>query len=200
MIKNMKKISVLLAVLSLAMFSCSKNKLPNPALAKIDKGQLSNLPSWVLSPEVEGGVAAVGIASKSRGGFKFQISKAEMDAKANIATTIQSEISRVTKEALREAKVNDTDDVEEVFSQATKEVVRNMPLSGATRINIHQGTDGTLYVHMILKNKDYSSYIKSSQKVFEDRLKAAKLGRESINRSQEAVKGLFDELEKERGQ
>lgn len=195
----MKKLSLLLLASSLLISSCAK-KLPNPALAKIEKNNLGDLPSWVLSPEVEGGVAGVGIASKSRGGFNFQIRRAEMDAKANIATTIQSEISRVTKDALRESNVNDVNDVEQVFSQATKEVVKNMPLSGATRINIHKGDDGTLYVHMILKNKDYSSYLKNSQKVYEDRLRAANLGRDNINKSQEAVKELFDELEKERGQ
>ena len=85
-----------------------------------------------------------------------------MDAKANIAAAIQSEISRVTKDAMREAKVNDVNDVEEVFSQATKEVVKNMPMSGVRRINIHQAKDKTLYVHMVLKNEDYSKYIKNS--------------------------------------
>ncbi len=194
----MKKYLLLPLVLSLFIFSCAKDTSKNPALSKIDKNNLDNLPDWVLSPEVESGVAGVGIASKSKGGFKFQVRKAEMDAKANIATTIQSEISRVTKEALREADVNGVNDVEQVFSQATKEVVRNMPLSGATRINIYKDNDGTLYVHMILKNKNYSQYLRNSQKIYEDRLKAAGLARDNLDKSQEAVKELFDELEKER--
>ena len=191
----MKKISIIPVILSLIFFSCAKDV---KKVEEVKNNNLSNLPSWVLNPEVENGVAAVGIASKSRGDFKFQIAQAEMDAKANIASQIQSEISRVTKEALREAKVNDVNDVENVFSQATKEVVKNMPLSGATRINIFKDNDGTLYVHMMLKNKDFSSYLKNSQKVYEDRLKAANLGRDNLNKSQEAVKELFDELEKER--
>ncbi len=194
----MKKILLFATIISSLLISSCAKKPVNPALAKIKKENLSHLPDWVLSPEVEDGVAGVGIASKSRGSFKFQIRKAEMDAKANIATTIQSEISRVTKEALRESNVNDVNDVEEVFSQATKEVVKNMPLSGATRINIHQGNDGTLYVHMILKNKDYGKYLKNSQKVYQDRLKAANLGRDNLDKSQEAVKELFEELEEER--
>ncbi len=194
----MKKYLILPLIFSLLIFSCTKDGPKNPALSKIDKSDLANLPAWVLDPEVENGVAGVGIASKSRGGFKFQIKKAEMDAKANIATTIQSEISRVTKEALRESEVNDINDVEQVFSQATKEVVRNMPLSGATRINIHKDREGTLYVHMILKNKDYSKYLQNSQKVYEDRLKAAGLARDNLDKSQEAVKDLFEELEEER--
>ena len=192
----MKKLSIISVILSLLVFSCAKNG-SKPA-NEVKNDNLSNLPAWVLSPEVEGGVAGVGIASKSKGGFKFQVAQAEMDAKANIASQIQSEISRVTKNALREAKVNEADDVEDVFSQATKEVVKNMPLSGATRINIFKDDEGTLYVHMILKNKDFSSYLKNSQKVYEDRLKAANVGRENLDKSQAAVKELFDELEKER--
>lgn len=194
----MKIISALLVTISLIFTASCSHKPDNPALAKIKSENLKHLPDWVLSPEIENGVAGVGIASKSRGGFKFQIARAQMDAKANIATTIQSEISRVTKEALRESNVNDVNDVEQVFSQATKEVVKNMPLSGATRINIHQGDDGTLYVHMMLKNKDYSKFLRNSQKVYEDRLRAANLGRDNLDKSQEAVKELFDELERER--
>ncbi len=181
------------AVLSIT-FACAKKDAK-----KIDAGsELSNLPSWVLDPAMPDGVAAVGIASPSVGGIKFQIPKAEMDAKANIASTIQSEISRVTKQALRESKVNDVNDVEDFFAQATKEVVKDLPLSGVKRINIFKATDGTLYVHMILKNEDYSKFLENSQKAFETRLKKSGLARENINKSQEATKSLFEELEKER--
>jgi len=159
---------------------------------------LSELPSWVINPEVSEGVAAVGIASPSRGGIKFQIPKAEMDAKANIASTIQTEISRVTKQALRESNVNNINDVEDFFSQATKEVVRDLPLSGVKRIHMFQAKDGTLYVHMVLKNEDYSKFLSNSEKTFSQRLQQAKMGRENINDAQKASKEIFDELEKER--
>lgn len=192
----MKKLSLLLAViLSLTIVSCSHSGVKEETRSD----NLSDLPSWVINPEVENGIGGVGIASPSKGDFKFKIAKAEMDGRANIATHIQTEISRVTKEALREAKVNDVDDVEEVFTQATKEVIKNMPLSGASRVAMYQGKDGTFYVHMVLKNKDFNSYFQSSQKVFEARLKAANISRDNINKSQVAVKELFDELEKERG-
>lgn len=181
------------------MFACSKPVVSD--LKGSSKTQnIADLPEWVVSPDVSDGVAAVGIASPSVGGIKFQIPQAEMDAKANIASIVQSEISRVTKDALREAKVNDVNDVEQVFSQATKEVVKNMPMSGVKRINMYQAKDGTLYIRMVLKNDDYSKYIQNSQKMYESRLKKANLSRDNLNKSQEAVKGLFDELEKERGQ
>jgi hypothetical protein len=190
-----KALSILTAVFLIS--SCGKEKMEEGKELKA-QDDLSNLPQWVLNPEVEDGVAAVGIAQASRGGIQYQIPRAELDAKAKIAAKIQSEISQVTKRALRESNVNNVNDVEEVFSQATKEVVKDMPMSGVRRINIFKDSDGTLYVHMVLKNDDYSPYIQNSQKIYEQRLRNANLGRDNLNKAQEAVKSMFDELEEER--
>jgi hypothetical protein len=94
--------------------------------------------------------------------------------------------------------VNNADDVEEFFAQASKEVVKNLPLSGVKRINIFQANDGTLYVHMVLKNEDYSKFLQNSENSMSARLKKSNLGRENINKSEQANKAIFDELEKER--
>lgn len=188
------KILITLSAIALSLsFACAKKEAPAV------KGEgLSNLPAWVIDPSVKDGVAAVGIASPSKGGIKFQIPKAELDAKANIATTIQSEITRITKDSLRSAKVNENDDVEEFFAQATKEVVKDLPLSGVKRLNIFKAEDGTLYVQMVLTNEDYSKFLENSQKTFESRLAKSNLGRENINKTEQATKALFDELESER--
>lgn len=192
----MKKITLALAAIALIFsVSCSKKA---DVVTQNAGNDLSDLPVWVLDPNVDEGVAAVGIASPSKGGIKFQLPKAELDAKANIAATIQSEISRITKDSLRSAKVNDVDDVEEFFAQATKEVVKDLPLSGVKRLNIFKSDDGTLYVHMVLRNEDYTKFLANSERNFQARLAKSNLGRENINKSQEATKELFDELEKER--
>jgi hypothetical protein len=193
--KNKILLALSVAVLSFSFACAKKNVAPTNASVK---NELSNLPAWVVDPTVPDGVGAVGIAAPSKGGIQFQIPKAELDAKANIAATIQSEISRITKNSLRSAKVNENDDVEEFFAQATKEVVKNLPLSGVKRINIFKAEDGTLYVQMVLKNEDYSKFLENSQKTFEARAAKSSLGRENINKTQAATKELFDELEKER--
>ena len=187
------KVTAILSIFALFLTSCSGTKEE-----KKNAGKLSDLPTWVLDPNVEDGVGGVGIAPPSRGGIKFQIPKAEMDAKANIAATIQTEINRVTKEALRESNVNGINDVEDFFSQATKEVVRNIPLSGTKRINIFQADDGTLYVHMVLREGDYSKYLKNSQRNLEKQMQEANIGRENIGNAEKASQKIFDELEKER--
>ncbi len=193
----MKKIISAIAIAALSLtFSCAKKTKPvtNPKLT----GDLSDLPEWVIDPSVSDGVGAVGIAQPSRGGIKFQIPQAELDAKANIAATIQSEISRVTKNSLRSAKVNENDDVEEFFAQATKDVVKNFPLSGVKRLHIYQGKDGTLYIHMALTDQDYSKFLEKSQKTMAAKIAKSNLGRENIDKSQAANKELFEELDKER--
>ena len=177
------------------LFSCAPKEVKKTS----GNNDLGDLPEWVLDPKIKDGVAAVGIASPSRAGITVQLPKAELDAKANIAATIQSEVSRVTKNALRSGKVNDADDVEEFFAQASKEVVKNLPLSGARRIHMFKSQDGTLYVHMMIDDQDYSKFLKNSQKDYEDKLKKSNLSRDSIDKSQAATKDLFDELEKERG-
>ncbi|OFW80835.1 MAG: hypothetical protein A2887_02300 [Alphaproteobacteria bacterium RIFCSPLOWO2_01_FULL_40_26] len=192
--KNKLLIAISAIALSLS-FACAKK---DASLVNTNKGDLKDLPAWVLDPAVKEGVAAVGIASPSKGGIKFQIPKAELDAKANIAATIQSEISRITKDSLRSARINEQDDVEEFFAQATKEVVKNLPLSGVKRLNIFKGEDGTLYVHMMLGNEDYSKFLENSQKTFDARLAKANFGRENINKAEAATKELFKELEEER--
>lgn len=193
----MKNKILLAASVAAIIFSsaCSKKDEKN---IKAISGDLKDLPVWVLDPAVKDGVAGVGIASPSKGGIKFQIPKAELDAKANIAATIQSEISRITKDSMRSAKVNENDDIEEFFAQATKEVVKNLPLSGVKRINIFKAEDGTLYVHMLLSNEDYSKFLSDSQKTFETNLAKSNMARENINKTEEASKELFSELEKER--
>ncbi len=187
--------AILCAVVLVATSSCSAKK-QNVNLNS--NNSLSNLPSWVVDPSVPDGVGAVGIASPSKGGLKFQIPKAEIDGKANIAATIQAEISRITKDSLRSAKVNENDDVEEFFAQATKEVVKNLPLSGAKRIAMFQADDGSLYIHMVLKNEDYSKFLSNSEKTFAARAAKSDIGRDNINKAQAATKEIFDELEKER--
>lgn len=192
----MKKLLAIILSATL-LLSCSKTVISD--LGKNSKTQnIAELPDWVVNPDVKDGVAGVGIASPSVGGIKFQIPQAEIDAKANIAAAINSEISRITKDALRESKIAEVNDIEQVFTQATKDVIKNMPMSGVKRINMYQAKDGSLYIRMVLKNDDYGKYLQNSQKMYESRLRQANLSRDNLDKSQAAVKSLFDELDKER--
>ena len=191
----MKKYILLpILVIILSISACSKVKEP---VAGIDykEEDISKLPKWVLDPTVKDGVGGVGIASASKGGLMFQIPRAENDAKANIAARIGSEISRITKNSLREAGINGQSDVENFFSQATKDVVRQIPLSGVKRVNMHQAEDGTLYIHMVLKEEDFSKYLQNGKRIYKDRLARSNIAQDNINQTQAAVADLFKELD-----
>ena len=56
----------------------------------------NDLPEWFNSTEE---LSGIGIASPSRGGLKYQLAQAELNAKGNLASKIDSEISRVSKNA-----------------------------------------------------------------------------------------------------
>lgn len=154
----------------------------------------NDLPEWFNSTEE---LSGIGIASPSRGGLKYQLAQAELNAKGNLASKIDSEISRVSKNALRSARINEGDDIEDFFAQATKEVVNNLPLRGASRIKTYIAKDGTLYVMVVMNKESYLNSLKDSKESMLATLRAKNLARDSINKSEEATKAIFEELEKE---
>ena len=194
----MKKLLLikLIAVIFLVT-SCATDK-DIPEEKPKTAGKNLDLPAWILDPKIEDGIAAVGISGPSRGGLRFQIPKAESDARANIAEILQSEISRVTKNALRESKLNDVNDVEEFFSQATKNVVKDVKLSGAERVDIYKADDGSLFIRMAIRKNNYAKVLKYSQALFKQLATNSDMSQANIDKSQEAVQDMFEELEAER--
>lgn len=191
----MKKQFLSIIISSLILLtSCASNK----EIINNSSEELSHLPSWVINPNIDGNIAAVGIASRSRGGLRFQIPQAEADARANIAAQINTEVSRLTKDALRSASISGNEEVESVFSQVTKNIIKKIPLRGAKRINMYKDAqDGNLYIHMSLDNKMILNYLKENKKLFKQAIKANNMTRNHIDQAQEAVNELFTELNKE---
>jgi hypothetical protein len=186
----MKKIFLILIVFCLfsCVIACSGNK------NVVNKTNL-DVPEWINEKKA---LSAVGIAAPSKGGLQLQIAKADLDAKGNLAAKIGSDISRITKNALRSANVNEQDDVEGFFAQATKEVVTNFPLSGVSRDKMYIAKDGTLFVLVSMDVEVYQDFLSKSQKSLINKLHQSKLSRENIKASEEASKEIFSELEKER--
>jgi|SaaInlStandDraft_7_1057024.scaffolds.fasta_scaffold07363_6 hypothetical protein len=187
----MLKRLILIALMALMAAGCS-TKQEQP------RSELDNLPKWVLDPYIDGTIAAVGMSPASTGGLQFQIPKAEADARANIAAQIETIVSRLTKDALREVKIADQNDVENVFSQATKSLIKEVPLSGARRRNMFKDPEeGTLFVHMSIDNQMIQDYMRKNQSAIEASVASSNLSRSNIKKSQEAVRELFTDLNKE---
>lgn len=192
----MKFLPILLVCL--AIFTSCRERVEKPK----DFGSLQQLqlPDWVVSPAVEGMVAAVGIAPKTAGGIKMQIAQAEADAMANMAAQIQTKVNRVTKESMRSAGVstggNDQEAVDRYFAQATKSIVKDVPISGAKRKNIFQSPmDGSLYIQMVLDQSDVKEYLMSTASTFASGMRNFDATQKTIAQTEMAMKDLFSELD-----
>jgi hypothetical protein len=192
----MKHIVTILVLSSLFFLnSCNSKKIIEENKVS---AELAHLPNWVLNPNLEDSIAAVGISPKNRGGLRFQIPQAEADARANIAAQINTEISRLTKDALRSADISGNQDVESTFSQVTKALIKKVPLRGAKRINMYKDpTDGSLYIHMSLDNEMILNYFKQKKQLFANSLQANNIARDNLDKAEKAVEKMFNELDKE---
>lgn len=197
----MKKVTYTMAfVLSSLIFSgCAEKQTSIPKTldeVKSCTDTLFDKNPWIVNPTVENGISAVGISHLSKGGMEFTIPQAEMDAKAKLAGQIQTEVSRLSKKALREAKIVDMDNFEKVFTQATKELIKKIPLSGAKRINMKVGC-GELYVHMAIEKRDIAEQLKDMQNLHKSYMEKAKLERAMIDEGEKVLDKMIDELNEE---
>lgn len=195
-ISTMLKASHLLFGLFLVLFSCTKSE------SQKDIGSLQqlNLPEWVIDPSVDGMISAVGIAPKTAGGIKMQIAQAEADAMGNMASQIQTTVSRVTKDSLRRASVatqeKTTEAVDGYFAQATKSVVKNVPISGAKRKNIFKDpSTGDLYIQMVLDQSIVKQYLLERTSSLAQGMKDFNATQSVIAQTESAMKDLFNEID-----
>jgi hypothetical protein len=196
-------VSVAAVAVSLTTTSCSRKDSNKPNVGEISK---LDLPSWVINPYEglgEGVIAGVGMSKTQRehDEMRFLIQQAESAARAEIATTIQTEISRVIKDATHSATVENMNAVESSFSSVTKEVVRNVPLSGAVRDKIYLDKNKVLYIRVVINESVVKNYLKSRVsdyvKAMEDarKMENANISRSMINQTEASMKKLFDEME-----
>jgi len=197
-----RKIILTVGMASAVLFSGCASSQPIAPKTPYEKKQeminvVNNLPAWVLNPKVEGGIASVGMAGYSKYGLQVMLPQAEMDARAKLAGQIQTIVSQLQKKAIRHTQINDMDEFENSFKQATKEVIKKMPLSGATRINMFQAKDGTLYVHTVIQKREVSKYIGDMKDTYKKHMEEAKLSRQNIDEGMKVLDSMMEELDSE---
>jgi hypothetical protein len=195
--------SITAVTLSLGLSGCgNKNKVSETPITKKDHGELAglDLPSWVISPYdglQNNVVAGVGISKTPADNdqLRFLIIQAESQARAEIATTLQTEISRLTKDAMQSANIDKMNAVENSFSVVTSEVVKNVPLSGAVRDKIFQDKKGVVYVRVVINSSVVKNYLQGSLANYTEAMQKAGLNRDQIQKTNASMKSLFDELD-----
>ncbi len=186
--------SILIATVLFSMSACSK-KAPEDQKPQMATLATQQLPAWVLDPSIPGTISAVGIAPSTQGGIKVQIAQAEADARANIASTIEVRVSRVTKDAVEKANVDNKEGFMSSFSQATKEIIKDVPISGAVRKNIYKDpSDGTLYVLMALNQDIVKQYMTSRADAINSALQTSGASQKTISEVSGNLSRLFDEI------
>jgi hypothetical protein len=145
------------------------------------KGKLDAIkgPDWIfdaysVNTSTDGSkeIAAVGIGEKTAAGIKVQIAQAEVDARANIANQINSEIARVTRDFMKTKNINTKEEFEKEFIQVTEEIIRDLNLANVVRTHIWQDVKTeAVYVRMATNSKMINELVKNSIEIYNEKVK-----------------------------
>lgn len=194
---KMKVLTVSLLAAAVTGFTGCSDKAPTPQSEKEAQIEANNnLPAWVLNPTSENGITAVGIAGYSKHGMQVMLPQAEMDGRAKLAGKIQTEVSRLERQALRTNQIEDQDNFEQVFTQTTEAVVKKIPLSGAKRVNNYQAPDGTLYVQMVIDRSEIADSLADMKALYQSQMEQANMTRKSLDEGMKVLDDMIDDLHK----
>jgi ribosomal protein S20 len=120
-------------------------------------------PMWVCMPNVEGGIAGIGSAQKSPGGFSFQKTEAVAQARDDLARQLSVKVKNMVKNFAQSTGVGNAQTFEKVSQQVSKQVA-NQTLSGSKLKNMWTAPNGTLYVMVVIDKDSVKQASKSAVK------------------------------------
>ncbi len=145
----MKKITITLIVVMVALFAVSCASAPEPAPAPVVKAEpaKSNLPDFVLNPPLAtDAIYGVGFAKQST--MALSIKVAETNARADIASQIQTTIQEAITSYAQEAGVDDNTQLISFVETITRQIT-DQTLSGASPKSRVPMDDGGVWVLMV---------------------------------------------------
>ena len=122
-----------------------------------------NTPMWVCNPEIEGGIAGIGSAQKSPGGFSFQKTEAISQARDDLARQISVKVKNMVKNFAQSTGVGNAQTFEKVSQQVSKQVA-NQTLNGSRVKKMWTAPDGTLYVMVVIDKQSVKQASKNAVK------------------------------------
>ena len=146
-----------LMMVSMVVFSgCGSKEPARPA-------KFANAPEWVLNPQTEEGLAAVGSAQKSPGGMQFQRTEAMANARDELARILSVKVNNMTKNFMQSTGVGDAQTFEKVASQVSKQVA-SQTLEGSRQKDVWIAEDGELYILVTLDPATVKEYTKEAMR------------------------------------
>lgn len=143
----MKKVILLLSILALVLTGCMDKKGEAPK--QVADPCFVGAPSWVLNPQIEGGLAATGSAKKSAAGMQFTRDAAMANARSEISRMIEVKVNTMMKDFTQVTGVGDAETVDKVTSSVSKQI-SSQSLQGSQQKDIWMSPCGELYVFVVL--------------------------------------------------
>ena len=164
----MKKTLAVAVIVSASLFlaSCGEKKPAQPQQpAKVQNQQwaneFANAPRWVLNPEMEGGLAAVGSAKIGKAGIQFARTEAMANARDELARMLSVKVKNMVKNFTQQIGVGDEQTVDKVSAQVSKQVTSQV-LNGSRQKDMWISPSGELYVLVVLDPASVKQAVKES--------------------------------------
>jgi hypothetical protein len=142
----MKKIILAVMFVSLVAVGCGGKKAEGPEIAN---PCFNDAPAWVLSPELEGGLAAAGSAKVGAAGMQFAKTEAMASGRDELARILSVKVQNMVKNFTQATGVGDAQTVDKVSSQVSKQVA-NETLTGSRQKNVWLSPCNELFVLVVL--------------------------------------------------
>jgi len=116
-------------------------------------------PQWVLTPQVEGALAATGSAKKSKAGMQFTRDAAMANARSEISRMLEVKVKTMMKDFTRVTGVGEDAVVDKVTSSVSKQVSSQV-LKGTMQKNAWFSPCSELYMLVVLDTDKVKSLTK----------------------------------------
>ncbi len=153
------------SIVALSMAGCGGEQ-PKPKPQEPDfrcKQENVLAPKWTCTPFVDGAIAALGTAPKSKAGYGFQYREALAQGRSNLAQQIQTLVKDKVEQFTRSTGVGDSEVVDKVSTQVSKQVAK-VTLKGSKPVDSWQAPSGTLYLLVAVPEKSVNESAKKAVK------------------------------------
>ena len=143
----MKKLLFVLITLSIFMSACSNKEVKEEKreLTPIANKTYKDYPDWVLQPDYENGVAAVGQAKIGSAGLAFAKQEALAVARGELARIIEVQVDDMFKSYVNSVGLGGEDGVEKVSTSISKQVA-SVSLKGSEQKDLWISKDNEIFI------------------------------------------------------
>jgi len=150
---NIKKVILILAIMSMAFLSGCKKTPKQPNLgSNVDYQKIEQYPQWVIQPSYPNAIAGVGSSKISTLGFDFARKEAMTSARVDLASQIETKIENLFKSYKTKTGIGETSSVDAISENVAKELI-DMNLKGATLRETWISPENELFVLMTIDNE-----------------------------------------------